>query len=521
VDEKKLRFHRSSVHPLISILLPYLFLFATDAMLRRIVLDQFIPAAPTGFWILMLAVGIAEAALANVLFRQRIGGLLPRLRELLLILVLSLVLLMTLKRYVAGGDFNPVKPEILYCLSLVLVQWVLSFVVHLAFRQREILLASVVGVAPQDLQAKVRGMAAEEQVLERRLGGVKKLLLFFQVAVLFLCLFAAGQAGRLDPVLVTLTAVHLGVGILFLVLINGFLDEQLHQAEGIELSRTLLRRRFLAFLAIVAAAILLVVPLVGKKSLLPPTFISNLYYSLVPDLTTRIAQQVEAAEQKKKAEEEGPSGLQIEKPNLEGLQGTQKASPLLTRLAKIAGFTLLGILGAAVLYFAARPLFSRDVWTQIRNAHPLRMLKRKILDALARIRGAFGQFLLFLRSPRKSMRASLRAGMARIRGDAGARAQERESARAMTRGRKRQLDQVVRDFVRLVRWGEKKGVRFDKAIAPMDYVASLGKTLPQTKELLDEVGLLFEEIVYSNHQVGEPAQSSYSRSMRKILRSGG
>ena len=64
MNPDRLRFYRNTLHPFLSILIPFLLLLSVETFVRAMVLHAVLPL-PGYFWLLLPFVGMIEAVSAN------------------------------------------------------------------------------------------------------------------------------------------------------------------------------------------------------------------------------------------------------------------------------------------------------------------------------------------------------------------------------------------------------------------------------------------------------------------------
>ncbi len=512
MDERRLAVYRAAIHPTLAVAIPFLFLVLLDLLLRRLVLDLVLPPNPPGTVLVLLLTGGAQAAVANTLNREKVGSALPRLRELLLILILAAAVFMATGGYLFAGEVVPAKPEVIYALILVLVTWLTSFGLHRAFREREIFLSLLVGKRGKELRIAVRSYSAEAGDSVARMRQVKRVVIWFQTLTL-LALFAVLLAGRgITPGILLLVVLHLALGLAYTAVLNGYLEEQGYFGGGFVLPPALRRRRVGAALLFAALAALITWPLVGAEPPLPVSYLEA-FFAWLSDLLTPDG-PLEARRQLATgagAEARGEESRQLT--FLPGEAGEQ--SDLVARLFRALLVTVLVGLGLGLILFLVRPLFSRDLRDMLRGislaalgrgfANGLRQAAATALEALRRLlaapRGAAERWAATVSKAARDRRRQAQAGRAL-----------RQRLRRGAHGA------AVRGFVRLVRWGERAGVPFRRSAAPLAYLRAVGARLPERRAELEAAGVLFEELVYSAHGAGGERGSRFQKAVRDLLR---
>ena len=512
MDERRLAVYRAAIHPSLAVAIPFLFLLLLDRLLRLLVLDLVLPPNPPGTILVLLLSGGAQAAIANTLAREKVGGGLPRLRELLVILILAAAVFMTTRGYLFAGDVNPAKPEVIYALALVLVMWLTCFSLHRAFREREVFLSTITGIEGNALRTAVRSYSTEATESVARMRQVKRVAIWFQALVL-LTLCAALLGGReVGGGLLVLVALHLALGLAYTAALNGYIEEQGYFGGGFVLPAALRRRRVGAALLFVALAALVTWPLAPSEPPLPVSYLESLFAWLSDLLTpdgARELRQRELSVSGSRAQE----GEQVR--DFAQFVGDREGSDLVARLFQAFLVTVLAALGAVLVVFLLRPLFSRDLGDMLRMFSASRLLHALaagLSQALDAAQAVLRRMAAAPRGAAARLAATVREAAGERRRQASARRAVRERLRSGAHGA------AVRGFVRLIRWGERAGVPFRRSLAPLDYVRSLATKLPEQRDELLALGVLFEELVYSAAGADEEGAGRFQGQLRAVLR---
>ena len=512
MDERRLAVYRAAIHPTLAVAIPFLFLVLLDLLLRLLVLDLVMPPNPPGTVFVLLLTGGAQAAVANALKKEKVGSALPRMRELLVILILATVIFMATRGYLFAGDVVPLKAEVIYALILVLIMWFASFGLHRAFREREIFLSLLIGKEGQQLRKAVRSYAAEATESVARMRQVKRVAIWFQTLIL-LALFVALLGGReIGTGLLLLVVLHLALGLTYTAILNGYLEEQGYFGGGFVLPPALRRRRVGAALLFVALAALVTWPLVGAEPPLPASYLGA-FFTWLNDLLTPDAPLETSQPKVRGGRSELPEEQERDLSQLLGEQ--QEKSDLAARLFQAALVTALVALGLGLVVFLVRPLFSRDLGAMLRGfslAGLLRNLARGLSQAADTALAALRRLLAAPRGVAERLAATVTRAARERRRQAAARRAVRSRLRQGTHGA------AVRGFVRLIRWGERSGVPFRRSLAPLDYVRALGTQLPERRAELEAVGVLFEELVYAAGGATSERSSRFQGQLRELMR---
>jgi hypothetical protein len=505
---------RSLVHPALAILLPFTFLQAFDAVVRLGILSGLLPPAPTGFLFVVFLMGASRTAIANFLSRERVSGLFLRLREAILTLAAALVLLTLLSARPFHGDFNPLQYDVIWPLLLCAAQWLFTLSVQQRLRPRELFLSLLSGKAGHALKNAARDAGAEAGEAHEGLGKLSRLAVVMELFVIlpYIGLQAALVVQGFPSPAIGVTArvlLYTVAGVAFLVIMNGFKEEQLHLLEGLAHDPQQAIRRSAGPLAGICSLFLVALLLPGRSALLPLSALARFFNwlaHLIPPAHPREAPLIA----RQPGNETGAgmfNGLQF------GLPEAHE-SPLLVQILHIAGIVLAAAAAAGLLFFIVRPLFSRDARRSARRLHPLRRAIRDvrlILRFLAHLPRAIS---VWMRTPGKNLSAIPRAIIDSVRESIAGR---RRAASGADRTRRVARSRAVREFRRLARWGRKAGIALTGTEGPMEYARLLAARAPEKASALSQAALLFEELVYADAPA-ERGERALSRIVDGIVR---
>jgi len=500
---------RGLVHPAISVLVPFAFLCAIDGLVRGALLGSFVPRPATGFRVLVLAAGAAEAVCANFLQRERLGGLGARLRELVLVLAGVGALAWLLSGRPFRGELSPVAFEVLWPVFLAALQWFFTVFVHGTLRERELFLSLLVRKDGAALRQAVRDASGEAGGSAAGLAKLRTMVAIYEATVLMFLVFAYlahdGGGGWWVPVAVA----HEVAGVFAMSLLAGFAHEQRLLAAGVPVDTRSLGARAASSAAGLGILFAGAIALAGPRPALPLSILAAMLEAL-GRLFAFTRRPMAAPAVRAPAGDAADGGMRA---MLEALNARETPAWIATAV-RVLGIVLAAGVAAAALYFLLRPLLVRDTRQVLRSLHPLAALRRA-LRRVATIVGAIPRaFLAWLR---EGGRGAIR--VLQVVAAAGA------EPLATMPGRPRRMRQragtsssrSVREFVRIVRWGERRGVRFERAEGPLEYAARLAAAVPTRAADLAAAAAAFELVAYSG--AGSPsAERELAARARAIVR---
>jgi hypothetical protein len=480
---------RAFVHPAIAVLVPFAFLCAIDGLVRGALLGSLVPPPAAGFRMLVLAAGAAEAVSANFLQRERMGGFGTRLREVVLVLAGTGGIAWLLSGRPFRGEFSPVAFEVLWPVFLAGVQWSLTLFVHVTLRERELFLSLVGGKEGAAIRQAARDASGEAGSAVAGLAKLRTMIAIFEAVVIaFLVIAYLGLNGR-GGWWVPVAVAHEAVGVLAMSVLASFAHEQALLAAGIPADT----RRLGAATATSAAGLgilfVAAIALAGSRPALPLSILAAVLEALTRLFSfTREPTAAPAVRAPSPGATDGGMRAMLESLN------ARETPAWIATTVRVLGIALAACAAAAALYFLLRPLLTRDTRMVLRSLHPVAALRRTFRRIAAIVAGLPRAFLAWLREGGGEAIRVLQAVAAAGAGPAVAVPPRVPSAR---RGAGARAPRSVREFVRIVRWGERRGVRFDRAEGPLEYAARLAAAEPARGADLAAAAAVFERIVYS------------------------
>ena len=510
ISKRTLGLHRSFVHPLLSIFVPLMFLLSTDQLLRLL-----FPGAswfPRHLAPLLLAAGMEEAVMGNLLFKER-ASFLTRVRELVLLLAVIFGVLFILL-WVRSGRGPGLSAVLIYPLAATLLQWLLTLGIHSGLRERELLMGTLTGKHGAGLRHSLRDSSYQAGLAVKALSNIKAGIVVFQIQI-FVALIVAAVLKLKPPIGGTLAvALHAIGGLLAIGVLNSFKEQQLLLGSGISLSASLERRRVLFCLGILAAAAALVILASRNASLLPLSALialigrlaSLFHFPFRPGFGDTLQNAL------------------IERQRLyEAMRGAQPApvpSPFTPLIVEGMRRLFRTLLGTGLFLFLVYPLLSQDFVDRLKEFRPFAALWSR-LRVLLGFAARFG--LRILHRLRRLHRRLFSGRRTRLSMEDEPEETVLPGHRQIKAGklsvRKRvQMNRVQRAFLALTQWGERLGVPYARFLAPAEYSRQLGTAVPAGAEQLAYVVDVFEEVMFSTHLVAADRIARYFRTIRSLIR---
>jgi hypothetical protein len=497
-----LALQRSTVHPLLALCLPTLFLLSLNAVVRAAMPALSFP--PRLFSLVLPLIGIEEVAIANLLFAERAGRG-ARLRELLSILVV-LWLVLALMRSISAGSAALFHPALLYPLVLVLLEWVFVWAIHQRLREREILLSALAGKQGEVLLHELRDASMQAAVAARALAAVKILAALFQTVIFTLLLFCAAQGIRVGVPGLMLCAANALLGLLAMGVLSMFAEHQLLLGEGLVMPGRQERARFLSMLSILLIC--------SPAAFLASRGDAPLPLSAILSLLERLLRLLPSLPLTGLAD--AASRMVLQQQRYEAMLRSMPQvplNPLFLLLLEFLRRLIPVLILMAIYFFLVSPLLSEEFLQSLRSRSLVSFLLRK-LRILAR-------FCRRLARGARSMIRRARRGRVPEAADRGRLAgfERRRPARRTPLRKRLQLGRVLSAFNSLLRWSESRGVPYRKGDAPREYSQRLLSLVPQLDTELDLVVDVLEESLFSTHLVEAGRVAAYLAAIEGIRQS--
>jgi len=504
IGRRYLRLLRSFVHPLLSIFLPLLFLLSADQLLR--VLFPAVPWFPRHLGLLLLAAGLEEAELGNLLFKER-ASFLARIRELVVLLAVAFGYLFILFGLRSGGSFH-ISPILIYPLTVFALQWLLCHGIHTGLRERELLLGSLTGKQGAALRHSLRDASYQAGLTVRVLRNIKAGAIVFQIQIVALLIAAAVLKRQLPIGSALVVSLHTVGGLLGIGVLHSFEEQQLLLGSGIPLPLALERRRFLFCLSMVAIAAAAVILAARNASLLPLSALIALLRKLASLFRLPVGPGLADTLQHALLERQRYyQGLRLSQP-------TPVAGPFALLILELLRRLFRTLLGTGLFLFLVFPLLSQDFIDRLRELRPLAALRR-------RLRLFLGFSIRFWLRVLRWLRLSHRPAVLTVENErdaASAANHSRTRARRLSVRKRVQMSRAQRAFLALTRWGERLGVPYVFYFTPLEYSERLSTALPAGSGQLAYVVEVFEEVMFSAHLVASGRIARYFRTIRSLSR---
>lgn len=499
-------------HSLIAILLPFSFVASLAVHLYPVILDEFFAPPPNLYLLVLAAVAVGQAASANALMAERVVGFAPRIRELILFLVVGYGVLVLLDGSVFRGQWSPLSAVYLYPLVLIVVLWLLAYSLHRALKRRELFLALLEGKDGRELVNTVRDLSQESGETESAITLTRRLSLVLLLVHLVLLLAALISQSELSEFAIGVSLAQVAMVFIVTVTANRYSEVHFLQGTGVVPSAQYRSRRNRGMVLIAIVALAVAVPVSRDGAVISPQRIADALTSLNERMNRRTV------------ESDGPSEVTFDSladesfgpaAEVEGGQGVMQTFDVITTIARIVGIAIAAALGVGFLYFMIRPLLDRSGTERKGLSHYTSKLKA----ALGRIADGLRRFAAWLRERPQSIARTARTVADQVR-KAGEARQERRAARVRAREREREIaaNPYVRSFVRIARWGASNGLPYRSSSGATTYLQGVAQSLPEAAAAANTLARTLERAVYSSHHIQDDERAQFDEAVKTITR---
>jgi hypothetical protein len=490
------------MHPTISVLIPLVFLMLLGEILR----DATGFVIPRAAYLFLLLAALEEVVVGNILFQERVGTI-ERLREPFYVLAFVGLVLFVMQR----GSLTTRAYGLLSLLPLTLgfltvLQWLLTWRIHNALRDRELLEISLQGKEGTALRNALRDNAEMARLAISAVPRTKRMVIFFQMLAFatVIALFAVGI--RVSPFTAILLLLDAMLSMFTLGILNNAAEDQLLSADGVAVGSFYRRRRFVYTLVILGCAFVVVLAYARQTSLLP----LEIFRPFLDWLASLFNRERNLAQMPR-------TPMRVSRPEMQLLQMLEMGPPREQPLIDLLRFLLrvvwnvvkLGLL-LVLAYFLISPFFSRAFRARLRSLTPLAFVREQLARMGRFVRRLVDDLLAWLRRPPAEKR--------RARRGRGKSWRRRLVLRRPGLFKRWEMGKVLRAYVRLIRWAERRGVRFRAPLAPREYMYRVAAEVPDHRVALDQASVILEEAIFSDHRVARARLRVYFDTIRAVTR---
>jgi len=452
----------------------------------------------------MICSGIVAASLTEIFHAERLGGK-AKFQALILTFLAAWGIFILLNKGEFPARANP-GPERILMLVCLVVQWIWSETIAQFLRSREFLLQSLENKSGRELRATLNDDGFLLSNVMSDLKRVKSATLTASVILFILLTILCAFGLRLTVISLIFIVLFYFLAFIACILFVIYRDEQIFAGMGLGSTFSLSAKRFrhaLLFLLICAVISLL---LSADKSILPPTpflFLLGLLQRFMAWLSPK-----------------GPRTDQMklgnnDEPPMESLKDLLGDAPNsawdLTWIYLFFKYAILISIFAGALWFLFGSFFKREFRNFLKEGKLRKYAKlffasaRDFAMSIIRRIGSFGPGGARVKTAATHSRADYEKSI-------------KEKIRpGKSREKKTEIGKLTEQFLRIVDWGDARGIAYSPAWAPFEYATILSRTFPAAESDLVKAATLFEKALYSTSLLDKNERSLFARSVEATL----
>jgi hypothetical protein len=507
MDSRQFEYYARIVHPFLAIYIPFAFLYLFVLMITGTLLDSYI-RFPAAFPLVMLIAAFSEVLVGNLLYRERVAGLGPRIREYVFVLAVCVGLsYLLLKLEIRGGRQLNLNLNLVLCGIVATLQWIFTLFIHHNLQYRLFFLKPFRDKPVEQYRQVYQEFGHEAAESLQAVAKVIRINSVFTVFTFAGTVLAAWLLQvRFSALQIVLLSGYFVFGFFIRALLNSYLEEQQLYMEGLQPDRGQKKSRTVMMAIFVAALSVAGIVSTGQEAPVPASVLVDFYHWL--------SALMESADEPVRRERKPviPQSRPQETPyrgQIQALGDLEDTGVDLSWLTKAVGYTILGALVVGIVLFILRPLIrSRE------SLYFLRSLARSLREVTGNLRYMGTRFLEFFR---RNEGGNEDRGE-RLKPDRPERNEQKPHRQP--RGLTEILfgNRLLRAFMRFTKWGTKQGVTFELSIAPMEYAEMLADRFPTTTPDVTKVAVLFERSEFSPVGIDENERDEYLRTVKTIVK---
>lgn len=482
-------------HRCIAFCVPALFLAAALSFAHDIY-DGFSPPGLL-FWIPVLSGGILALALSGLFHAERAGSLAPW--RALALTLFAVYVLHVLARSAPMPERLVPDAATLFALVCVACQWIWSLGIERLFLDREQFIQSLDDLDGTALSVAMRDDGLFLSETTDSLRGVLASVTIAAFLLVALLLFSFTNGSRPSIPTFVFVAAYFFFLLLVYALFRIYNDEVYFAGFGLRGSFSLTHRRSLYALALLAICLAIAVCVSSDSAILPPTV-----FAWLLELLRRIPRRSIPVD----GDALFPPESDADSALLRALKETD-VKPLvdLTWLVNVLKVVFLILLVFALVRFLFGPFFARE-W---RNFWKEGRFRRYLVSWFASLKS------LFLWVKNGGKRDTVRSPVTRSRPLFA------DSVRARLRPgkspeKKREIGRLAYQFLRIIDWGDARGLGWKPFVAPLEYARMLAAAEPRIGREAMIAARLFEKALYAAELLGAEEESSFMLAVDAVVR---
>lgn len=500
--------YRLLIHPVISITLPFLFVFITVSLLGVMAP---LPHLGAGFFIFLLLVGVGEVSITNLIREERAergNGI----RHFIIMMIITYGLFSLLGSGPLSKRFFPTVDNV-YPTVMVALFWVSVFGMHSRFLVWELF---------RQLKEKREGEALRQHVrdsivfivdVKRHVVTVRKIAT--TLLVVLMILYCAMYVLEEIPGVLTVvaTAIFL-IGYFFVHgVVNAYIEEFYFAGEGIKVPGLFTLRRLFYGLVLMGGVVFLALLVSSNRAVLPVSLLQKLL-DLLSSLFDTQQVQIDLPRMS------SPSAVRFDE-YLKFREMFRTINPDLLIMLRYLFQAIKQAVIAAGLSFAAMlifgPLFSKTFRNYLRKL----ALHEQVLEKILIIGSYFKMIVESIKTFIKNRLSVWDVMSSNGKGDETDENTGQLSSRH-TWIKRREMDRLSKQLAALFTWSRKRGFPYRKNETLEEYCSGLLPRLlqPESRELLVRLETIYREARYSPVIIGRKRRREFAAAVQSLIKHG-
>jgi|GEM_PF-4241153 len=493
---KDINFENKSSHFLLTILIPFLFIYIIDTLLRKI--NDMFSLIPGWFLIAILLIDLIKIILINLFYFKLSRGVLIGLKVFFMLGMLFAFYILI---------FSRLPFIVIYYIVLLFVMMIISFLIQIYFKPREILsyLINNHKTEKDNYSGNVYNYSKLSFV---NLNKIKNIIIFLQVFILSFVIFLFSLKFKLTGTIFFIIIIYFIISALIFGLLNRYQEEQFYIINDykIMLKDKIFRFIFSIFLLIISFIFALI--FVSNISITPPVFLKKLFlifFTLIEKIIFYtfffilfLISKLSSLFTKR--------NIDLMR-NIRGLDANDNLSIFI--FALIIKFIILGLI-LFFIYIIFRPLILKLLEKMKRKFDFFKLLKKLLSDLyyilieFIKLLPQIIKSLFILKKDNNNNKDFISLKNIKMK-------------KNISIKKRREISRVLRAFIILIQWGVKNNLKYLNFYAPCEYLDLVAGKNPKNHTLLKKIGSIFEESVFSDHILDDDIIKEYINGINKIV----
>jgi len=467
----------------------------------------FLPSAGALFWTVMISTGIVTASLTAIFHFERIDG-----KAQFQAFILTFIAAWGIFVFLNKGDFpsrlNP-GPEKILMLVCLTMQWFWSTTIAQFFKARELLLQSLENKNDRELHEALNDDGFLLSNVMEDLKGIKSSTITASVILFIFIVILYAFGLQLSVTSLVYIIMFYFLSFIAYTLFGIYQEEQIFAGLGLGPAFSLSGKKFQYALIFLLVCTVLSLILSADRPVIPPTFFLYILGLLAQFMAWLSPKRPRTDQIKLINNDQPPMG------SLKDLLGDANGSGWDLRwIYLFFKYTILIGIFAGAAWFLFGSFFKREFRNFLREGKLWKYMKLFFTSA----RNLAVSMIRRIRSI-GSGNDSDKITATHSRADYEKSIKER-THRGKSREKKIEIGKLTEQFLRIVDWGDERGIAYSPVWAPLEYAEILSRSSAAAADDLARAATLFEKALYSPSLLDTAEKDLFIRSVEAVLCTG-